>query len=638
MVHNISYDICALCVCLILFFSTFFRRVKKDKTSRYVLTLITTTFICTIFDILSVMPSLGVVTAWITNTGYLLTRNYTTLLFLIYVYFLTDTWHLVKKKLWLKLVTFVPYFLIVVLLIVNLFTGCVFSITPDAVYVREAYIYVLYVLSAITLFFAFFYLLYYRKLVRAYKIVAAGSILPLTIFSIVLQFHNKYLLIELFATSIAILFATVTMERPEEIMDNQTGLEKRNIFEDTLKRNFITNKNYSILFLKIKNYSFLVSTLHSNDIRDVLKMISFNLYKQTQDFKINARFFTLERGNYAIMFDDIDSSFLEVFAMEVRNSLTDKHMFRQIGYSIEPQLVIARIPDDFKSYNQLLEFSENYYKFNKFDEEIVSVNTLKYNKNFNMINYINTIIDNAIKEDKFQLYYQPIYSTKEKKFKTCEALLRLFDDEFGFVPPDIIIDAAERNGSINMIGEIVLRKVCEFIASKEFKSMGLDYVEVNISTIQLTYSKFADTVERIVKEANIDFNKLNFEITETASDAVTKNVMSNINKLKSLGISFSLDDYGTGYSNIMKIITLPINIIKLDRTFVNADTSKKNSVLNNTITMIKDLDLEIVVEGIEDDEMAQYIIDCECEYIQGYYYSKPIPKNDLISFINEKNA
>lgn len=637
MVHNISYDICALCVCLILFFSTFFRRVKKDKTSRYVLTLITTTFICTVFDILSVIPALGVVAAWITNTGYLLTRNYTTLIFLIYVYFLTDTWHLVEKKIWLKVVTFVPYLMIVILLIVNLFTGCVFSISPDAIYTRESCIYILYVLSAITLFFSFGYLLYYRKLVRPYKIVAAGSILPLTIFSIVLQFFNKYLLIELFATSIAILFATVTMERPEEIMDNQTGLEKRNIFEDTLRRNFITKKNYSILFLKIKNYSFLVSTLHLNDIRYVLKMISQNLYKQTQDFKINARFFTLERGNYAIIFDDIDPSFLEVFAMEVRNSLTDKHMFRQIGFSIEPQLVIAKIPDDFNNYNQLLEFSENYYKFNKFDEEIVRVSTLKYNKNFNMVNYINTIIDNAIKEDKFEIYYQPIYSIKNKKFTTCEALLRLFDDDFGFVPPDIIIEAAERNGSINAIGEIVLRKVCKFIASKEFKNLGLEYVEVNISTIQLTYSKFAETVERIVKETNVDFNKLNFEITETASDDVTKNVMTNINKLKSLGISFSLDDYGTGYSNIMKIITLPINIIKLDRTFVNADTNKKNSVLNNTITMIKDLQLEIVVEGIEDDKMAQYIIDSNCDYIQGYFYSKPIPKNDLINFIKENN-
>lgn len=195
MLHNISFDICAICVCLILFFSTFFRRVKRDKTSKYVLSLIAITLICAIFDILSVIPALGVVAAWITNTGYLLTRNYTTLLFLIYVYFLTDTWHLVKKKIWLKLITFLPYCLIVILLIVNLFTGCVFTISSDGVYERQSFIFFLYSLSAVVLFFSFGYLIYYRKLVRAYKIVAAGSILPLTLISIVVQFFNKYLLI-----------------------------------------------------------------------------------------------------------------------------------------------------------------------------------------------------------------------------------------------------------------------------------------------------------------------------------------------------------------------------------------------------------------------------------------------------------
>ena len=112
----------------------------------------------------------------------------------------------------------------------------------------------------------------------------------------------------------------------------------------------------------------------------------------------------------------------------------------------------------------------------------------------------------------------------------------------------------------------------------------------------------------------------------------------NIEQLNASGISFSLDDYGTGYSNIQRVSSLPLKIVKLDRTFVNAeDNPKLTIVLENTVKMLKDMEMQIVVEGVETEQLVKRFTDMECEYIQGYYYSKPIPKKEFIEFMYKAN-
>ena len=130
----------------------------------------------------------------------------------------------------------------------------------------------------------------------------------------------------------------------------------------------------------------------------------------------------------------------------------------------------------------------------------------------------------------------------------------------------------------------------------------------------------------------------NLEITETAA-SYDQNVMTeNLSELSAAGISFSLDDYGTGYSNMYRIAALPLKIVKLDKTFVNNQNDKMWTILQNTVRMIKDLNMEIVVEGIEPADMVKKFSDLKCDFIQGFYYSKPIPEQEFVKFISDKNS
>jgi len=251
---------------------------------------------------------------------------------------------------------------------------------------------------------------------------------------------------------------------------------------------------------------------------------------------------------------------------------------------------------------------------------------------------LDSIIENAITNRKFHVYYQPIYSTKEERFNSAEALLRLIDDNYGFIPPDVFIPAAEKSGAIHKIGAYVLDEVCRFIASDDFSKLNIDYIEINLSVAQCMHKELPNLVLDTLKRYNVSPDKINLEITETAA-SFSQNIMAeNIAKLNEAGIDFSLDDYGTGYSNIQRVSTLPLKIVKLDRTFVNVeDNPKMFIVLENTIKMLKDMEMEIVAEGIETEQLLNKFSDMKCEYIQGYYFSKPIPKHDFIAFISKHN-
>ena len=132
-------------------------------------------------------------------------------------------------------------------------------------------------------------------------------------------------------------------------------------------------------------------------------------------------------------------------------------------------------------------------------------------------------------------------------------------------------------------------------------------------------------------------DQVNLEITETAASYDQSVMAENLTQLSDAGICFSLDDYGTGYSNMYRIAALPLKIVKLDKSFVNNQTGKMWTILQNTVHMIKDLNMEIVVEGIETEDMVKKFSDLHCDFIQGFYYSKPIPEKDFVEFISKNN-
>lgn len=279
-----------------------------------------------------------------------------------------------------------------------------------------------------------------------------------------------------------------------------------------------------------------------------------------------------------------------------------------------PYVCLAKCPEDIDNFQSLISFGTDFHEKLPYNGEVIHADGSTVKRMVSLLTGMDSIIERALANHGFHVYYQPIYSIEKKRFVSAEALLRLIDEKEGFISPEIFIPAAEKSGAIHKIGDYVLTEVFQFIASSEYKKLGLEYIEINLSVSQCMHHGLADSILESMSRYGVSSNQVNLEITESAASYDQSVMSENLEQLSAAGLTFSLDDYGTGYSNMYRIAALPLKIVKLDKTFVNNQNSKMWTILQNTVRMIKDLNMEIVVEGIETEEMVKKFSDLKCDF------------------------
>ena len=237
------------------------------------------------------------------------------------------------------------------------------------------------------------------------------------------------------------------------------------------------------------------------------------------------------------------------------------------------------------------------------------------------------------------MFYQPIISTEKQKVISAEALIRLNDRVLGFVSPEEFIPISESNGKILEISEFVIDSVFRFVRDNPLKDMGIEFIELNLSVMQCMDKNLTEKLKYYTDKYQIDPKQINLEITETATNFDEDRLRAQLGKLKKLGFNFSLDDYGTGYSNLVRVLEYPVDIIKLDKTIVwSAFHDRDNFItLKNLISMFHDVRRKIVAEGVENEEQMNALIELGCDFLQGYYYSKPVCEEDFLAYIARHN-
>lgn len=613
--------------------------MTKGLTNRMFLLVLATTFASTAFSIWAVTldnsHNADQVLLYISHTGYLITHNMSTPAYVLYIISLSDTWHkMLKNKLQMTLLI-APFGILVALLIVNLFTDCVFEIA-DHTYVRGELFFVLYAIAVFYMVYGLVYLFRCRKILSRSKILAISAMVPLMLLAIMVQFINPRLVVEMFAGAIALLLITMTTQRPEELIDVRTGLGNYNAYVENVKRSFANNKSFTVIMLNISSFLSMQSMLSYDSTIMLLRSVGEEINKAAKHTKLDAEAYYLDRGRFRIVTIYDDKKLASETAETLLETLRKNHVINSLAIEFIPNICVTNCPDDVSDFTTLISLGGNFHDKSYNTGGVLYAAELFKQDRFDMANNIDIIIEKALKNNSFKVYYQPIYSVEKGRFSTAEALLRLIDSEYGFVPPDMFIAAAERNGAIHKIGDFVLEEVCRFIASDKFAELGLDYIEINLSVTQCMHADLADKVMATLKKYNLTPDKINLEITETAVAYAQSVMRQNLDKLSGAGVSFSLDDYGTGYSNMRRMIQLPLKIVKLDKSFVDEQSNPKMWIaIQNTVKMLKDMNMEIVVEGIETQTMAKQFTDLNCDYIQGYYYSKPIPEDDFVEFIRK---
>ena len=264
------------------------------------------------------------------------------------------------------------------------------------------------------------------------------------------------------------------------------------------------------------------------------------------------------------------------------------------------------------------------------NETDIVIYTDKMHDDISWANYIKAYVDTAIEQDEFEVYLQPKFCLKGEKIKGAEALIRWRYKNKEFLPPSRFVPFFEKDGSIGKIDDVVLRKVCE--ALKKWKEEGkpLYPISVNLSRNRMYDYNLIEHLTSIVDEYEVEHKLIDFELTESATYDDTDHMIMILEELRKKGFRISLDDFGTGYSSLSLLTQMPIDTLKIDKSFVDKVSVESERVedifvIKHIINLASELGLECLAEGAEKREQVDRLGYLGCEIIQGYYFSKPIP-------------
>ncbi len=242
---------------------------------------------------------------------------------------------------------------------------------------------------------------------------------------------------------------------------------------------------------------------------------------------------------------------------------------------------------------------------------------------------IRKCLEKALDNDELEVFLQPLVDCLTGKRVAAEALVRLRNEDGKLIRPDLFISMAEQEGYIVRLGEQVLAKVCRFIRDHDMEALGVKWINVNLSPVQFMSQDIPERFSAILKEYGVDQEMIHLEITEQSMIDFSL-LRDQITGLHENGFQFSLDDYGSGYSNLSRVRQYPFTNIKIDMDVVRSYCKQKDMLLPALIQGFKQMNLSITAEGIETEEMAGAMKDIACDYLQGYYFSRPVPMDEFV--------
>ena len=240
---------------------------------------------------------------------------------------------------------------------------------------------------------------------------------------------------------------------------------------------------------------------------------------------------------------------------------------------------------------------------------------------------ITDAMETALAEEQFVIYLQPKYSLTDNCMAGAEALVRWIHPEWGFMSPGEFIPLFEKNGFIHRLDEYVWEHVCALLAQWKQKGLPLLPVSVNVSRADVYQIRLVDILQGLVQKYDIDPKYLHLEITESAYTENSSQIVATVDQLHALGFPIEMDDFGSGYSSLNMLVQMKLDILKLDMKFVQNEIAKPEdqSILNDIITMAHRLKLGVVAEGVETRAQVSRLLAVGCDYVQGYYFAKPMP-------------
>ena len=390
-----------------------------------------------------------------------------------------------------------------------------------------------------------------------------------------------------------------------------------------------------------REFGFVSLYLHAFDeeSKTLPSQLQATFRRFASDFFRAAMLFQVSKGHFILIYPLHRNKDHESRLQRMLQAFNDEYRRFQYDYKI----VLGKSIDEVSRKNEYVSFLRGLYRI--MPENTVYTVGPEDVKRFNSNEYVlHELADIYKKRDlndpRVLCYCQPVLNIRTGKYDTAEALMRLKLDRTGLVYPDQFIPLAEENGYIHVLTEIILNKTCRQVKRLTDQDYIVTRVSVNVSVLELKERRFCDDITRIIRRNGIPGEKIAIELTESMTDSDFVLMKDKISELRELGIKFYLDDFGTGYSNLERIMELPFDIIKFDKSMILACGLNERSrrIVHSLANMLAQLDYSVLFEGVESASDETLCESMSASYLQGYKYSKPVPIEKLIGYFEKQAA
>ena len=422
--------------------------------------------------------------------------------------------------------------------------------------------------------------------------------------------------------------------------DSLTGINNYNYFLLKIEELLQNNERFSLIYIDIKKFR-VINEIYGYEVGDKVLIHIVNL--------INRFVLKLREINNTILTRFKDDEFILIykktnkkdavnFARELISFLKQPVIINDIVYRLDLDVGISSFPDDGVVKETLLRkaaLAKNKARLNNevhlvsFSEDLEAEIKREYE--------LESEIHDSLEKGEFELYLQPILDLESERIVKAEALIRWNHKKYGIVYPNDFIPVAEKSNLILKIGEWVLEEACKILKRWESKKINIP-ISVNISGKQLLQYNLPSVVENIFIKYDLEPEKIIMEVTENYIFEEAEHLKEIISKLNSIGIRFSIDDFGTGNSSMTKLKHINFAEIKIDRSFISGLLVNKTDehLVKSIITLAKDLELDVVAEGIEDLKQFAFLNKLGCKYLQGFLFSKPVRVKKFEKLLEKK--
>lgn len=415
--------------------------------------------------------------------------------------------------------------------------------------------------------------------------------------------------------------------------DQLTGLWNRRALMEHFETDAVyacrSDEKLSLIHLDLDRFNTINDSIGRNGADEILKMIADRIKIVTPKA---GKLYRNGGDEYIILLQDHSIERTEKLTQKILSDFTKPFYFNHQEYFLSSSIGISIYPDDGSTLEELLQKAEQAVRFVKergrshyrfYREEM--------NTAFTDTALMEAHLRRAIEFNELELHYQPQVNLKTGEIDSFEALLRWNNRKFGFVSPAQFIPMAEESGLIHTIGDWVLEVVCMQLKEWQDKQFRQVRIAVNISPKQFQTGAFAENAKHIIAKHGIHPSSFEVEITESALMNM-KDTLSTLQKLKAIGVTISVDDFGTGYSSLSYLKQYPIDIIKIDRSFIkDIEIDEKNEAIAKTIiNLAHNLGMQVIAEGVEKDLQAKILKEADCHKAQGFLFSKAVPASEIV--------